>query len=123
MTLSLLLPSIVYVYLAYSQQGNLWIINSCVFFEQFGYGFGFTAYMLYMMYYSNGEHKTAHYAICTGFMALGMMLPGMIAGWLQELLGYHHFFIWIMICSVIPAIAVVLLKIDPEYGKKARVES
>jgi len=123
MTLSLLLSSFVYVYLAFTQESNLWIINSCVFFEQFCYGFGFTAYMLYMMYYSDGKHKTAHYAICTGFMALGMMLPGMFAGWLQELLGYQHFFIWIMICSIIPAIAVLLLKIDPEYGKKSKVES
>ena len=120
MTLSLLLPSIVFVYLAFAQPSSLWIINACVFFEQFGYGFGFTAYLLYLMYYSDGEHKTAHYAICTGFMALGMMLPGMFAGWLQELLGYSHFFIWIMICSVIPAIAVSMLKINPEYGKKTK---
>jgi len=118
MTLSLLLPSIVYVYMAFVQPGSLWIINGCVFTEQFGYGFGFTAYMLYLMYYSEGEHKTAHYAICTGFMALGMMIPGMFAGWLQEWLGYHYFFIWIMVCSIIPAIAVALLKIDAEYGKR-----
>jgi len=120
MTLSLLLPSIVFVYLAFAQPSSLWIISGCVLFEQFGYGFGFTAYMLYMMYFSDGEHKTAHYAICTGFMALGMMLPGMFAGWLQELIGYSHFFVWIMICSVIPAIAVSLLKINPEYGKKTK---
>lgn len=123
MTLSLLLPSIVYVYLAIAQPSSLWIINGCVLFEQFGYGFGFTAYMLYLMYYSDGRHKTAHYAICTGFMALGMMIPGMFAGWLQEQLGYSHFFIWIMICSIIPAIAVVLLKINPEYGKKIGTEN
>jgi len=118
MALSLLLPSIVFVYLAFYQPGSLWIINGCVFFEQFGYGFGFTAYLLYLMYYSEGAHKTAHYAICTGFMALGMMLPGMFAGWMQEQLGYSNFFIWIMICSIIPVIAVSLLKINPEYGKK-----
>jgi len=118
MTLSLLLPSLVYTYLSFAQPGSLWVINSCVFLEQFAYGFGFTAYMLYLMYYSEGEHKTAHYAICTGFMALGMMLPGMVAGWMQEKLGYNHFFIWVMICSIIPIIAVSLLKIDPGYGKK-----
>ena len=118
MTFSMLLTSATFVYLSFSQTNNLWVINACVFIEQFGYGFGFTAYMLYLMYYSGGEHKTAHYAICTGFMALGMMLPGMFAGWLQELLGYNHFFIWIMICSIIPIIAVSLLKIDPEYGRK-----
>jgi len=118
MTLSLLLPSVVYTYLSFIQPGSLWTISSCVFVEQFGYGFGFTAYMLYLMYFSDGEYKTAHYAICTGFMALGMMLPGMFAGWIQEKLGYNHFFIWVIICSIIPVIAVSLLKINPEYGKK-----
>jgi PAT family beta-lactamase induction signal transducer AmpG len=118
MTLSMLLTAVTFVYLSFSQTDNLLVINICVFIEQFGYGFGFTAYMLYLMYYSEGEHKTAHYAICTGFMALGMMFPGMMAGWLQEQLGYNHFFIWVMICSIVPIIAVSLLKIDPEYGLK-----
>jgi len=120
MAFSMILTCLTFVYLSFSQTGNLWIINVCVFIEQFGYGFGFTAYMLYLMYYSEGVHKTAHYAICTGFMALGMMLPGMFAGWMQEMLGYNHFFIWVMICSVIPIIAVSLLKINPDYGKKTK---
>jgi PAT family beta-lactamase induction signal transducer AmpG len=118
MTLSLLLPTAVFLILSYTQTSNFLLINLCVVTEQFGYGFGFTAYMLYLMHFSDGRNKTAHYAICTGFMALGMMLPGMFAGWLQELLGYNHFFIWLMICSIIPVIAVSLLKIDPGYGKK-----
>ena len=117
MTLSMLLTIATFLYLSFTQTESLLVINLCVFIEQFGYGFGFTAYMLYLMYYSDGEQKTAHYAICTGFMALGMMIPGMFAGWLQELLGYNHFFIWVMICSIIPIIAVSLLKIDPNYGK------
>lgn len=117
MTLSMLLTIATFVYLSFSQTDNLLIINICVFIEQFGYGFGFTAYMLYLIYFSEGELKTAHYAICTGFMALGMMLPGMFAGWLQELLGYNHFFVWVMICCIVPVIAVMLLKIDPNYGK------
>ena len=118
MTMSLLLFSAVFIYLAWTQTENLWIINACVFIEQFGYGFGFTAYLLYLIYYSQGEQKTAHYAICTGFMALGMMLPGMFAGWLQEQLGYLNFFYWVMICSIIPIIAVALLKIDANFGRK-----
>lgn len=117
MTLSMLLTIATFMYLSFTQTESLIVINICVFIEQFGYGFGFTAYMLYLMYYSDGEQKTAHYAICTGFMALGMMIPGMFAGWLQELLGYNHFFVWVMICSIIPIIAVALLKIDPNYGK------
>jgi len=117
MTAGMLLTSATFVYLSFSQTSNLWIINTCVFIEQFGYGFGFTAYMLYLIYFSEGEYKTAHYAICTGFMALGMM-PGMASGWLQEKLGYNHFFIWVMICSIVPIIAVSLLKVNPEYGKK-----
>lgn len=117
MTLSMLLTIATFIYLSFTQTDSLVVINICVFIEQFGYGFGFTAYMLYLMYYSDGEQKTAHYAICTGFMALGMMIPGMFAGWLQELLGYNHFFVWVMICSAIPILAVALLKINPNYGK------
>ncbi len=119
MTLSMLLTAATFLYLSFTQTDNLLIINICVFVEQFGYGFGFTAYMLYLIYFSDGKYKTAHYAICTGFMALGMMLPGLFAGWLQEQLGYNHFFLWVMICSIIPLIAVSLLRIDPAFGKKS----
>lgn len=119
MTLSMLLTAVTFLYLSFSQTDNLLVINICVFIEQFGYGFGFTAYMLYLIYFSDGKYKTAHYAICTGFMALGMMLPGMFAGWLQEQLGYNHFFLWVMICSIVPLIAVSLLKVNPEFGKKS----
>ena len=112
------LPDAVYVYLSYFQTQNLWIINACIFIEQFGYGFGFTAYMLYLIYFADGLHKTAHYAICTAFMALGMMLPGMIAGKLQELLGYQLFFVWIMLCTLVTFGVTALLRIDPSFGKK-----
>lgn len=112
------LPDIVYVYLSFFQQSGLPVINLCIFIEQFGYGFGFTAYMLYLIYFSQGESKTAHYAICTAFMALGMMLPGMIAGWLQEAMGYRMFFIWIMACTAATFLVTSLLKIDDKFGKK-----
>jgi PAT family beta-lactamase induction signal transducer AmpG len=118
MTCSMLLTIATFLYLSITQTDNLWIINACVFTEQLGYGFGFTAYMLYLLYYSRGEHKTAHYAICTGFMALGMMVPGLFAGWLQELVGYTRFFIWVMICGIALIIAVSLLKIDEETEKE-----
>jgi len=112
------LPDIVYVYLSYIQPSSLLLVNTCIFVEQFGYGFGFTAYMLYLIYFADGEHKTAHYAICTAFMALGMMIPGMVAGWLQEVMGYQMFFIWIMICTLATFGVTALLKIDPQFGKK-----
>lgn len=118
MALSMLLTAATFMYLAYYQPNSLWTINICVGLEQFGYGFGFTAYMMYMMYYATGENKTSHYAICTAFMALGMMIPGMFAGWIQEQLGYARFFEYVMICSIIPLIATALLKIDPAFGKK-----
>lgn len=112
------LPDLAYVYLSYLQPESLLLVNICVFIEQFGYGFGFTAYMLYLIYFADGEHKTAHYAICTAFMALGMMIPGMAAGWLQELMGYPIFFIWIMVCTLATFGVTALLKIDPQFGKK-----
>lgn len=107
-----------FLYLSYAEDVSLFVINLCIFIEQFGYGFGFTAYMLYLIYFSEGERKTAHYAICTGFMALGMMLPGMAAGWLQETIGYQHFFIWTMICCLATIGVCAFIKIDPSFGKK-----
>lgn len=118
MAWSMSLTCLTFVYLSYVPTHSLTVINICVFIEQFGYGFGFTAYMLYLIYFSEGTHKTAHYAICTGFMALGMMLPGMAAGWLQETIGYRHFFIWTMICCAATIGVCAFLKIDPSFGKK-----
>lgn len=120
MALAITLPDLVFIYLSSALPESLLIINVCVFIEQFGYGFGFTAYMLYLIYFSDGEHKTAHYAICTAFMALGMMLPGMIAGWLQEQLGYVNFFWWVMGCCLITLVVTAFLKIDPAFGRKDR---
>lgn len=120
MALAITLPDLVFIYLSSALPESLLIINVCVFIEQFGYGFGFTAYMLYLIYFSDGEHKTAHYAICTAFMALGMMLPGMIAGWLQEQLGYVNFFWWVMGCCLITLAVTAFLKIDPAFGRKDR---
>lgn len=118
MALSISLPNIAFVYLSSVQPDSLFIINLCIFIEQFGYGFGFTAYMLFLIYFSDGEFKTAHYAICTAFMALGMMLPGMAAGWLQEKMGYEIFFWWVMLCCIATMVVTAFLKIDPEFGKK-----
>lgn len=118
MAWSMSLTCLTFVYLSYFQDHSLLTVNICVFIEQFGYGFGFTAYMLYLIYFSEGKYKTAHYAICTGFMALGMMLPGMAAGWLQETIGYLHFFIWTMICCAATIGVCAFLKIDPNFGRK-----
>lgn len=118
MLIAINLPNAVYIYLSYTIPESFFIILTCVAIEQFGYGFGFTAYMLFMIYVSEGEHKTAHFAITTGFMALGMMIPGMISGWLQELIGYQHFFIWVMIATIPAFIVTKFIKIDPEFGKK-----
>ena len=120
MVCAITLPDIVYVYLSYSLPTNFMIINVCVFFEQFGYGFGFTAYMLYLIYYSRGEHKTSHYALCTAFMALSMMIPGLFAGTLQETVGYRAFFLIVMAACSITYIVSAFLKIDPEFGKKKK---
>lgn len=118
MTLAITMPNLAYVYLSWFMPDNMFFINLAVGIEQLGYGFGFTAYMLYLIYFSDGEHKTAHYAICTGFMALGMMLPGMIAGWIQELIGYSHFFIFVMICTIPTLTLIPFMKIDKNFGKK-----
>ena len=118
MVMAITIPDLVYVYLSYAMPSSLLIINICIFLEQFGYGFGFSAYMLYLIYYSQGEHKTAHYALCTAFMALSMMIPGLFAGALQEAVGYRAFFVIVVVCCVMTYIVASLLKIDPEFGKK-----
>jgi PAT family beta-lactamase induction signal transducer AmpG len=118
MVLVMHLPDAVFIYLSYAQPANLTLISGCVALEQFGYGFGFTAYMLYMIYIARGSHSTAHYAICTGFMALGLMLPGMWSGEVQKLLGYQHFFIWVMLATIPGFIVTALIPLDAEFGKK-----
>ena len=114
------LPNLVYVFLSFTMPSSLWVVGASVALEQFGYGFGFTAYMLYMIYVSDGKHKTAHFALTTGFMALGMMIPGMISGWLQELIGYQHFFIWVMICTIPGFLLIPFLNIDQGFGKREK---
>ena len=120
MAAGMTLPCLTFVYLAVAQPTNLVIITTALCIEQFGYGFGFTAYMLYMMYFSEGEFKTSHYAICTAFMALSMMLPGFVAGYIQEAIGYVNFFWMVMACCFATLVVTYLVdrKIDPEYGKK-----
>lgn len=114
------LPCLTFVYLAIGQPDNLFAISTAIAIEQFGYGFGFTAYMLYMMYFSEGEFKTSHYAICTAFMALSMIIPGMFAGYIQEAIGYVSFFWMVIVCCVATVVVTVFAdkKIDSDYGKK-----
>lgn len=130
MALSLTLPCIFYCLLAMWQPESFFWINAAVFTEQFGYGFGFTAFMLYLIYFSRGENRTSHYAFCTAFMALGMMLPGMAAGWLHQVLeglqifpgaqpqGYVNFFWVVMLCCVATFAVCAIVKISPEFGRK-----
>jgi len=122
MALCMNIPISVYIFLSYVQPmpGNI-TIYLAIALEQFGYGFGFTAYMLYMLHYvGESRYKTAEYAIGTSLMALGMMLPGMISGSMKELLGYQHFFIYVILCSVPGLLAIRFLKIDPAFGIKKK---
>ncbi len=113
------LPDAVFIYLAHAQPTSLPLIQLCVAVEQFGYGFGFTAYLLYMIRIARGEHQTAHYAICTGFMAMGMMFPGMWSGWLQDHIGYPRFFSWVILATI-PSFAVAWwLPLEADFGRKS----
>jgi PAT family beta-lactamase induction signal transducer AmpG len=112
------LPNLVFVYVSQAMPDNVYLINLCVAVEQFGYGFGFTAYTMVMIMVSEGEYKTVHYAISTGIMALGMMIPAMASGWFQEQMGYQNYFLWVMAATIPGFIVTALVKIDPEFGKK-----
>lgn len=111
-------PDAVYIYLSQAQPRSLEIIGSCVALEQFGYGFGFTAYMMYMIYMARGQHQTAHYAICTGFMALGLTLPGMASGWVADKIGYPHFFMWVLLATVPGFLVAAIVPLEKEFGKR-----
>jgi PAT family beta-lactamase induction signal transducer AmpG len=118
MVFAINVPDIVYVYLSYFKPEDFLTINICVAFEQLGYGFGFTAYSLVMLYVSQGKHSTAHFALCTGFMALGMMIPGMFSGEIQRALGYQGFFVWVVLATLPGFLVTKLIKVDAEFGKR-----
>ena len=111
MALALSVPNLLYCLLAYLQPASIGIVYFSVMVEQFGYGFGFTAYMVYMMRFAEGKYATSHFAFCTGFMALGMMLPGMASGWIQEQMGYPLFFVWVTLCTLPGFYAITRLKL------------
>ena len=119
MMIAMQLPDAVYIFLAHAQPASLWIVQACVVVEQFGYGFGFTAYVLYMIYIARGAHRTAHYAICTGFMALGMMVPGMWSGWLQDHVGYPTFFTLVLIATIPSFMVAARIPLERDFGRKA----
>lgn len=118
MALAINVPHVAYVFLAMTLPKNIFVIGASVAIEQFGYGFGFTAYVLYMIMFACGEHKTAHYAICTGFMALSLMFPGFISAPLLNALGYANFFVWVCLAAVPTFIVTALIEVDPQFGKK-----
>ncbi|MEX0315091.1 MAG: MFS transporter [Allomuricauda sp.] len=119
MMLALNLPNILYALLAFTQSTSLFAVVGTVVLEQFGYGFGFAAFLIYLIYISEGISKTSHYAIATGFMALGMMLPGMLSGYIQEWLGYDGFFLWVVIAAIPAFLILKFLKYPEDYGKKS----
>jgi len=119
MLLAIHLPDAVFIWLAAAQPGNLLAIGAGVVVEQFGYGFGFASYMLYMIYLARGAHATVHYAICTGFMALGLMVPGLWSGWLQAHLGYKMFFVWVILATMPSFFAAAKVSVETDFGKHA----
>jgi PAT family beta-lactamase induction signal transducer AmpG len=121
MVLAVHVPNLAFVWLAHAQPGDPVLVASVIALEQFGYGFGFAAYLMYKIGVADGPQKTAHYAICTGFMALGMMLPGMASGWIQEKLGYPDFFLWVCACTIPSIVVTAFLRIDPAFGRRDRV--
>ena len=134
MAMAITLPGLVYCYMAMAQPQSAIIINACIGFEQLGYGFGFTAFMMYMIYFCDGEYKTSHYAFCTAFMALGMMLPGMAAGWIHEQVsrfhvfgdqsqGYINYFWFVMLCSLSTYAVCAMVKIDKSAFKECTKKS
>ncbi len=122
MAAAITLPDLAFVYLSVCRPTNIALIASAIAIEQMGYGFGFTAYMMYLVFFSEGEYKTTHYALCTGFMALSMMLPGMAAGKLQLMLGYRKFFVFVIACCTLTLIVTYFVRrqVDEDYGRSTK---
>ncbi|QGK75231.1 MFS transporter [Flavobacterium sp. SLB02] len=120
MFLTMHLPIIGFILLAFFHPTSIYYIYAVVILEQFGYGFGFTAFMMYLIHVAEGESKTSHYAIATGFMALGMMLPGMLSGYIQKYLGYDNFFIWVLLATIPGLILSRFLEFPKDFGKKTQ---
>lgn len=118
MVLSLNLPNVLYAILAMTKTTNIVAVTATVVFEKFGYGFGFAAFLMYLIYIAEGPSKTSHYAIATGFMALGMMLPGMISGYMQQWLGYGGFFVWVVVAALPALLLLRFIKYPADFGKK-----
>ncbi|TDT44704.1 PAT family beta-lactamase induction signal transducer AmpG [Maribacter spongiicola] len=121
MVLSLNLPNILYAILAVTNTTNIYAVTATVIFEKFGYGFGFAAFLMYLIYIADGKSKTSHYAIATGFMALGMMLPGMVSGYIQQWLGYEGFFVWVVIAALPALFLLKFISYPADFGKKTSV--
>jgi PAT family beta-lactamase induction signal transducer AmpG len=122
MFLAMHLPIIGFILLSHFHPESVYYVYATVIAEQFGYGFGFAAFMMYLIYVADGESKTSHYSIATGFMALGMMLPGMMSGFIQEYLGYGNFFIWVFLATIPGLILSRFLIFPADFGKKAEQE-
>ena len=122
MILAMHLPIIGFILLSHFHPGSVFYIYATVIAEQFGYGFGFAAFMMYLIYVADGESKTSHYSIATGFMALGMMLPGMLSGYIQEYLVYGNFFIWVFLATIPGLILSRFLIFPTDFGKKSEQE-
>jgi PAT family beta-lactamase induction signal transducer AmpG len=112
------LPDAVFVYLSHYQPESYITVSAAVALEQFGYGFGFTAYTMYMILVAEGVHKTSHFALATGIMALGLMVPGAVSGFIQQMLGYKMFFLWVLLWTIPGFIVVRLVTIPDSFGKR-----
>lgn len=117
MAFAIHLPNLAYLWLAMETPTEWPIIATAVGIEQFGYGIGFASYMVYMLYIARGPHQTTHFAICTGLMALGMMAPGYVSGYIQEWLGYENFFIWVMLAAIPSFVVTMLVRVEGDFGR------
>ncbi len=118
MALAINVPDLNYVYMA-AIEPSLQTVYLLVALEQFGYGLGFSAFMVFLMYTARGEYKTSHFALSTGFMALGMMLPGLTSGYLQNALGYHQFFIAVCLLTIPGMLTIFFLPKEVLEAQKA----
>lgn len=125
MALALNIPDAVYLYMSHFQPSELWPVYVSIAIEQFGYGFGFASFMLFMVWFADdsGKYATSHFAIMTGLTALGTMLPGAASGWIQQVpcqKSYVLFFVWVLAATLVSlAATLIACRVVPvSYGRK-----
>jgi MFS family permease len=113
-------PNLLYLWASHAKP-SFWFLPGIDFAEQFGYGFGFAGYMLYMMQVAQrGNFKTSHYAIGSGLGALCVgPIAGAVSAKLLDNFGYQGFFLAAIFFTLPGMLMLFFIPLDEDRNAKA----